>query len=146
MEIRGATRSPQLVNVNVEVTDFIGGINRWIFDFTWTFDDPMVSDDAEDVAVGIAIMRTDPDHEPDASNASWCHPEDAGMPLESRGASHTLYGFGVITSDLTLDDGFLSIRRNGSDFEGHAYFDLSVVGGGSTDTVHVAAPFSVPVP
>jgi hypothetical protein len=145
MEVRGASRPAALVSVDVEVTEFIGGIDRWIFDFTWHYDDPQVSDDAEDIAVSVALLRIDPAYEPAELNASWCQPEDAGMPLEARDATYTLFGFGVITSDLTLDDGFLSIRHNGDQFEGHAYFDLSVIGS-PTETMHVAAPFSVAVP
>ncbi len=148
MTVRGNVRPVQHLTFSGEVTDFIGGLDRWIFDFTWNYDDPSANDEAEDVVMQVAIQRFDPNSGPTEAHATWCHPDGSDRVYEDRGSTYTLHGIGVITDNLTIADGFLSARDNGQQqFEGYAYFDLTVNGGNpTTDTVHVAAPFTVPIP
>ena len=146
MRVTGDERPLEHVNATVEASEFLGGIDRWVFDFLWQYDDPNVADEAEDVITTVRIMRVAPAFEPTATNVTYFTPEDDGNPLEVLESQYTLYGFAIQTAELVPVDGFLSIRRVSDVFEGHVSLDFVVNGGGSPETVHVASPFSVPVP
>ncbi len=146
MVVSGNPHVLQHVSASVQASEFIGGIDRWVFDFLWQFDDPNASDDAEDVTATVRIMKLGPQFEPDETNVTYFTPEDDGNPLEVLQGQYTLYGFAVITADLAPVDGFFSVRRVNDVFEGHVYLDFDVIGGGFPQTVHVATPFSVAVP
>ncbi len=145
MIVGGQARPTQYVQLGVTASAFIGGIDRWVFDFVWGYDDPGAADEAEDVAITVRLMRTDPMFEPALANRTYFHPADSSNPLEVLPGTYTLYGFGISTSQLTPVYGFFSIRRVGDTFEGFVSLDNTTEGGGP-GTVHVAGPFSAPVP
>lgn len=144
LSIQGVPRDPQYLTVDVAASELIGGIDRWVFDFTWTSDNPGASDDAEVVNATVRLMKIGPQYEPSETNATWYSPEDDGMPLEVLPGEYTLYGFGVFMDTLTPVSGYLSIRRVGDTFEGGV--SLEMQGAGTAGMVHAAAPFSVPTP
>ena len=146
MTVTNFDKPVQLVSASVQASHFIGGIDRWVFDFLWQYDDPNASDDAEDVVTSVRIMQVGPQFEPTEANVTYFTPEDDGNPLEIVNSQYTLHGFATLTADLIPVDGFFSIRRVGGNFEGHVSLDFTVSGGGSPQTVHVATPFSAPVP
>src|SRR5690606_17199894 len=43
--VDGVPRPVQHLGLSVVASESIGGIDRWIFDFTWHYDDPLASDD-----------------------------------------------------------------------------------------------------
>ncbi len=144
LSVDGFTKPVAFVSLDVVASELIGGIDRWVFDFTWTYDDPMTSDDAEVVEATVRIMRTDPMFEPSEASVTWFSPEDDGNPIESLGGMYTLYGFAIINDTLTPLNGFLSIRVNGADFEGGVLLDLQ--GAGQAGLVHATGPFKVAMP
>jgi len=146
MTVTGYDRPVEHVDATVQASEFIGGIDRWVFDFLWQYDDPNVSDEAEDVVTTVRIMRIAPEFEPALPNVTYFTPEDDGNPLEIIQSQYTLYGIAIQTAELSPVGGFFSIRRVNDLFEGHVSLDFVVNGGGFPQTVHVATPFSAPVP
>jgi hypothetical protein len=142
--VNGFPRAVQHLTMSVVASEFIGGIDRWVFDFTWQYDDPMTSDDAEVVQATVRIMRLGPEHEPDEENVTYFSPADDGNPLELLQGEYTLYGIGTIMSTLEPAGGFFSIRRLGSNFEGHVSLDFTT--STTPSTLHAAGPFTVAVP
>jgi len=146
MVISGTTRPVQNVTFQVTATEFIGGIDRWVFDFLFQYQDPMVDDNDEDVTAHVSIMRIDPMFEPDEDRVTYYYPDDNGNPLELLQGEYTLYGVAVLMEPLYPASGYFSIRRVGNTFEGHVSLDYMPVGNGIVTSVHVASPFTVGVP
>lgn len=145
MVMDSVARPTQHVSLMVNATELIGGIDRWVFDFLWQYDDPMASDDAEDVAISVRLMRLSPAVEPALANATYRYPDDSGNPLEVMQGTYTLYGFGVFSQGIDPVSGFFSIRRVGNMFQGHVYLNTNGLGMGP-NSVHVAGPFQAQVP
>jgi hypothetical protein len=144
LSINGFTKPAADVTFDVMADHFIGGIDRWVFNFTWTYDDPLASDDAEVVEATVRIMQVGPQYEPSETNATWYSPQDDGMPLEVLPGDYTLFGFAVLHDTLAPVSGILSIRRVGTTFEGGVWLEMQ--GAGTAGMVHAAGPFDVPVP
>lgn len=145
LRTNGFMHDTQHVAMTTEADMFIGGIDRWVFDFQWVYDDPQASDDQIVVTATVRLQTgVNPDWEPDEQNATWFSPENESNPIEMMGGDYTLYGFGVIMDTLTPVSGWLSIRRIGDTFEGGVFLDMQ--GNGSAGEVHASGPFSVPVP
>ncbi len=141
--MQGIQKNPAHLDMTTVGSKFIGGIDRWVFDFTWDYDDPMASDDQEVVTATVRVQDL-PMYEITETNVSWFSPGDDGMPLELMGGTYTLYGFGVINDTLIPLAGFLSIRRVGDTFEGGVF--LFMEGAGPAGAVDAGGPFSIPVP
>jgi len=125
---------------------FIGGIDRYVFDFYWVYDKPAWDDEEQFVWVTVQLMKLGLQFEPTEKNVTYFYPADSGNPLEVlQGDYHT---WGVIGINEKLDpvSGFLSIRRVGDNFEGFVYLHMAVVGGAWPHTVYASGPFNVPVP
>jgi hypothetical protein len=144
LTVNGATKDPTHLTLDTTASELIGGIDRWVFDFTWNYDDPLASDDQEIVQVSVRIMRTGPEYEPSETNATWFYPESSGAPLEIPPGDYTLYGFGVLMDTLTPVSGYLSIRRVDDVFEGGVVLKLE--GQGVAAEVQALGKFSVAVP
>lgn len=144
LSVQGVAKNPQHLSFDVAASELIGGIDRWVFDFTWTYDDPQTSDDEEIVSATVRLMKLGPQYEPSESNVTWYSPGDDGMPLEMLGGDYTLYGFAVLTDTLAPAGGYISIRRVGAFFEGGVVLEMQ--GSGVAGMVHAAAPFTVAVP
>ncbi len=140
----GMMHDSQDVTFQTMADHFIGGIDRWVFNFQWSYDDPQASDDEIVVEATVRIMQLDPMYEPSETNVTWFEPEHAGMPLEVMQGEYTLYGFGIVMDTLTPVSGYLSIRRVGDVFEGGV--SLEMQGAGAAGAVHASGPFAVPVP
>ncbi|MBL9021193.1 MAG: hypothetical protein JNL21_03290 [Myxococcales bacterium] len=144
LSINGFAKPAANVTFDVMADHFIGGIDRWVFNFTWTYDDPLASDDTEVVEATVRIMQVGPQYEPSETNATWYSPQDNGMPLEVLPGDYTLFGFAVLHDTLTPVSGILSIRKVGMTFEGGVWLEMQ--GAGTAGMVHAAGPFDVPVP
>ncbi len=146
LSTQGVPHDSQYVAMQTVADEFIGGINRWVFDFTWTYDNPGASDDAVVVEATVRLMRDgDPSYEPTETNATWFWPPtQQETPLEPMDGAYTLYGFGIINDTLVPVSGWLSIRRVNDVFEGGVVLEMQ--GNGAAGAVHAAGPFSVPVP
>ena len=141
--VQGIQRDPAHLTITTVATKYIGGIDRWVFDFTWHYDDPLASDDEEFVTAQVRVQDL-PMYEITEANVSWFSPSDDGTPLELMEGTYTLYGFGVVTYTLTPAAGFLSIRRDGNTFEGGVFLFMN--GAGPAGAVDAGGPFSVAVP
>jgi hypothetical protein len=141
--VDGAELPRQHVSLRVVASQFIGAIDRWIFDFTWRHDDPRIGDDEVEVQATIALVRLG--FEPNAQNATFFYPDAQGNPLELRGGVLTQYGGLLATFNLAATTGDFSIRREADRFIGSVHMDFAVQGG-PPSTVTVSGPFDVPVP
>jgi hypothetical protein len=143
--VNGTPRNPEIVTLQTTASQYIGGIDRWVFDFAWTYDDPQAADDAEELITTVRLMRLGPTYEPGPDAATWYYPQDSDMPFETLGGTYTLYGFGVISEDEIVESGFISIRRVNDTFEGGVWLELEPIDG-MGPSVEVHGPFSVSVP
>jgi hypothetical protein len=130
-------------DMTTQASMFIGGINRWIFDFDWSYDGG--PDNGHEIQAQLKVMDL-PQYPILDTDQTWLLPDDLGMPLEEGPAAYTLYGFGVIKGDLMETSGFLCIRKNGPNFEGSVSLDFTPVGMFPGPPVHAAGPFSVAMP
>ena len=144
LSVDGFAKPAANTTLDVVADHFIGGIDRWVFNFTWTYDDPQAADDEEVVEATVRIMQIGPQYEPSETNATWYSPENDGMPLEVLPGDYTLYGFAVIEDTLTPVSGLLSVRKVGATFEGGVWLDMQ--GAGTAGMVHATGPFAVAVP
>lgn len=145
LSTNGLMHDPQHITMTTTAEEFIGGINRWVFNFTWSFDNPGGADDQIVVESTVRLMRDgDPSYEPTEINRTWASPSGTATPLELMGGEYTLYGFGIINDTLVPVSGWLSIRRVNDVFEGGVVLEME--GEGAAGDVHAAGPFSVPVP
>ena len=145
MVIGGYAPPVEHVTLSVMPSEYIGGINRWVFDFRWLYDDPMLDDETQWVDFTVRIMRTDPMFEPSETEATYLYPEDDGNPLEMLPGAHVLFGVIMKTTTVIPTAGVFSIRRIGNQFDG--YVSIDGMGQDTTRyTVHVAGPFVAPVP
>lgn len=145
LSTNGFMHDPQHVTLMTTADEYIGGVNRWVFNFTWSYDDPGASDDAIVVEATVRLMRDgDPSYEPTETNMTWASPSGGPSPLELMGGEYTLYGFGIVNDSLAPVSGWLSIRRVDDVFEGGVVLEME--GDGAAGDVHAAGPFSVPVP
>ncbi len=114
LAINGQQEEARNVSFEVEAGVFIGGINRWTFDLRWSFDDPRIADEAYEVRVPMRVQQ-DTGFVPGPDWVTFFI--DNPGPWEAFGGRYTLFGFGVIEADLTITEGFLSIRQVGGIFE-----------------------------
>ena len=143
MEIGAVAKPVAMVDFSVMASEFIGGIDRWVFDFKWEF--VLGLDAGETVDATVRLMRVDPLDEPDETNDTYFVAD--AEPLETMPSSYgTVTIAGLQTTELSIESGFLSIRRVGDTFQGHIYLDLVPSIATTPATVHVSAPFEVPVP
>ncbi|MBI4950446.1 MAG: hypothetical protein HY908_00285, partial [Myxococcales bacterium] len=132
------------VTMQVAASRYIGGIDRYVFDFTWLYDDPGAADEAEDVVGQMRLMLLDPSIEPDAALDVYQYPADA-PPLEPTTWLHTLHGFALIETPLAPTSGFFSIRRVGNDFVGGISLKLEPTSPPGPN-IDVSGSYQVPVP
>ena len=141
--VDGTELPNQHVSLTVATSQFIGAIDRWIFDFTWRYDDPLIADEEIEVQMTIGLMRLG--FEPNAQSVTFFYPDAQGNPLELRSGALTQYGVVLVTLDLAATTGDFSIRREADRFIGGVHMDFAVEGG-PPSTVTVSGPFDVPVP
>jgi hypothetical protein len=140
MQTHGTLHPARYVTLATEATRFIGGIDRLVLDFTWTYDDPQAADEEESVEVTIGL--TIPPFVPSASYATYTYPN---LPFEGRGATWTLYGIALQTAALSIVTGEITIRLIGGVYDGT--IDLTLTSGSTwPGEVAVSGSFSVPEP
>jgi len=140
MQTHGIQHPVRYVTLATKATAFIGGIDRLILDFTWTYDDPQAADEAETVEVTIGL--TIPPFVPSASYATYAYPD---LPFEERGATWTLQGIALQTAALSIVTGEIEIRLVGGVYDGT--IDLALTSGSAwPGEVAVSGSFSVPEP
>ena len=120
------------LRLDVEYGYFIGGIDRWTFEFMWRFDHPDWDDEEFTVRAPVRLQYLDflPGEEP---TTFWL--DDPG-PVEAWSAE---YGSAWLDSELTVLGGFFTIRRVGEDFIGGVYLDLE--GQDQDPSLQVGGPF-----
>lgn len=131
------------VTLDTTPSIYIGGIDRWVFDFRWLYDDPMIADEAEQVDMTVRWMQG-VGMDPTEQNATFWM-DDPG-PVEAWSALWTLFGFGLQTADLVVESGYFSLRRVDGRFEGGLYMELRSDGQQFPGIVRVGGAFDVPVP
>jgi hypothetical protein len=145
-EIQGNPVEPSFVAMSTETSLFIGGINRFDFNFTWSYDDPNMADEEMQLMCTVGYLINDADPYPPESNTTFFLPENADdRHLNVTCTYDTPGGLeGSSVGRLMLpDEGFFSIRTVGTQFEGHVWLVVS-----STDgfTLQVSGPFNGPAP
>lgn len=123
------------VSLTTALSVYIGGINRTFFDFTFRYDDPESDDEEVVVTAHLALAQTTgPLFGAEATYA---------LPSEIEGVTATLtVPFAGATDDLTVVEGYLSVRQNGSNLEGGVY----LVATGPSGSVVVGGAFDEPSP
>jgi hypothetical protein len=124
---------------------FVGGIDRWLLDFTWTCSAGTIGEPARGtLQVGIIQPPKEPIDE--TSRTFYMQMPQTLDDYEVRGGTIFLRGSGVpeISEPLTAISSFISIRREGDELVGGViYVGQSATG---SHTATLAGPFRVPVP
>ena len=126
---------------------YIGGIDRWDFDFTWTCSAAVASlGQPLRATLRASIEQSPPTVIGSASQIFYLPSQTATTPFRQPFASVYVAGSGLpeIEVALSLTNSFIVIRREGDRLVGGIYFVGTDSSGATTYTL--AAPFDVPVP
>jgi hypothetical protein len=137
--VDGAARPPEHLTLDVTASQYIGGINRWVFECVWRYDEPASDDEEETVGSTVRLMQLGPETEITAEDRTWAFPEDGGSALEITESTFTRAGAEPV--DLAPAEGDLTLRREGDAFIGFVRLVLA-----GDPPVEARGPFSVPVP
>lgn len=133
------------VTLAVEASQFIGGIDRWIFSLTWSYDDPASDDEESRLTVRLPLMLLSADPigtEPATYSITDGVPES---PLEHVSGTYFSWGMSQEETPVTGLSGHITVWRDGGRFVGSVHLELVPAVGNSVHLL-AAGPFDVPVP
>ncbi len=134
-------------DLRLEITPstFIGGINRVLFDLKWTFDNPLLADEAFVLQTSVAWMQISPWDQPTNEWVTFSFLSSG--PLEFRGGLFQSFGFGVVEVSLDIVDGFMTFRIENDTLHGRVWMVVRDVERNSTPgSWEVGASFEIPNP
>jgi hypothetical protein len=141
--VSGVSRPLEHLSLETDAWVYIGGIDRYVFDFTFRYDDPASDDEEEELLVGTRLQIV---FERPVTEESVTYFYLGDSPLEGASGTFTAFGAAAVDVQVVVVSGFISVRQEGDRFVGGVHFELEPATGTVPNSIVASGPFDVPAP